>query len=393
MKRIIITFLLASAVVGQVSAQTTADVLRSVEANNKELQTEMHRVASEKIGAKADNNLPDPSVTFSHQYGNHPSTGTQNELIASQSFEFPSVYSRRSELARQKSTAFDRQTDLLRQTVLLRAKELCIDLTMLNKQKQLLDIRRENAEKLSTLYDKRLKTGDANIIETNKLSLELLNVKTEARMIEATRQAKLQELATLNGGTAIDFTAANYDPIQSDELTNFEQLKEQALGADKELLTLASQKDVAQQQIKVNKAKSLPGFQMGYRMNSQPGVYYNGFLVGVTIPLFANKNRVKQAQEQSRFADMQLESRSTAVSGELKQLYDRTVALRGSLGEYDKVMKNQDLTLLTKAIEAGQISMIEYFVNVSTYYQSMQNYLQLQDEYQKAMAELYKFKL
>ena len=51
------------------------------------------------------------------------------------------------------------------------------------------------------------------------------------------------------------------------------------------------------------------------------------------------------------------------------------------------------MALLNKAIQAGQISMIEYFVNVSTFYQSMQNYLQLQNEYQKVMAELYRFLL
>ena len=37
--------------------------------------------------------------------------------------------------------------------------------------------------------------------------------------------------------------------------------------------------------------------------------------------------------------------------------------------------------------------MIEYFVNVTTFYQSMQNYLQLQNEYQKAMAQLSRFRL
>lgn len=37
--------------------------------------------------------------------------------------------------------------------------------------------------------------------------------------------------------------------------------------------------------------------------------------------------------------------------------------------------------------------MIEYFVDVTTLYQSMQNHMQLQNEYQKVMAQLYKFKL
>ena len=50
-------------------------------------------------------------------------------------------------------------------------------------------------------------------------------------------------------------------------------------------------------------------------------------------------------------------------------------------------------TVVGEAIQAGQISMIEYFVDVTTLYQSMQNHMQLQNEYQKVMAQLYKFKL
>jgi len=37
--------------------------------------------------------------------------------------------------------------------------------------------------------------------------------------------------------------------------------------------------------------------------------------------------------------------------------------------------------------------MIEYFVEVSVIYQSHQNYLQLENQYQKAMARIYKSKL
>ena len=37
--------------------------------------------------------------------------------------------------------------------------------------------------------------------------------------------------------------------------------------------------------------------------------------------------------------------------------------------------------------------MIEYFVDVTTLYQSLQNYMQLQNEYQKVMAQIYKYQL
>ena len=73
---------------------------------------------------------------------------------------------------------------------------------------------------------------------------------------------------------------------------------------------------------------------------------------------------------------------------------NQSVALKTSIDEYGEVLESQNnLALLNKAIQAGQISMIEYFVDVTTLYQSMQNHMQLQNEYQKVMAQLYKFKL
>ena len=124
------------------------------------------------------------------------------------------------------------------------------------------------------------------------------------------------------------------------------------------------------------------------------GERYDGVLVGISIPIFANRNKVKQAKAEHFYAETRLDSQSDAEKAQLRQLWMKAGELRKSIQEYSSVLKQQDnMALLNKAIQAGQISMIEYFVNVSTFYQSMQNYLQLQNEYQKVMAELYRFLL
>lgn len=393
MKQFIIIATLASAVLSASGQNSIDEVLRSIEANNKELQANGQLTVSKKLEAKLDNNLPDPSVSYVHQYGNREGMGIQGELVASQSFDFPSVYVQKNKLAKSKATSYDRQGAEFRQQILLQAKELCLDLVLLNQQKALLDQRRQNAEQLSELYATRLQSGDANILETNKINLELLNAKTEARMNEATRIAKLQELATLNGGIAIDFTDTTYTPVK--ELLSFEELRSEAVTSNPQLLTLKSEQIAAQRQLSVNKSKGLPGFELGYRLNTATGgERFNGFLVGVTIPLFSNRNNVRQAKAQSLYTDLQLESTTSTVESELRQLYNQSLALRTSMDEYNTVLKSQNnLALLNKAIQTGQISMIEYFVDVTTLYQSMQNYMQLQNEYQKVMAQLYKYKL
>lgn len=377
-----------------VNGQNSIDaVLRSIEANNKELQANNQLTVSKKLEAKLDNNLPDPSVSYVHQYGNREGMGIQGELVASQSFDFPSVYVQKNKLAKSKAASFDRQGAEFRQQILLQAKEICLDLVLLNQQRALLDQRRQNAEQLAELYAMRLETGDANILETNKIDLELLNAKTEARMNESARIAKLQELATLNGGIAIDFTDTTY--MSDGDILSFEELCAEAVTSNPQLLTLKSEQVAARRQLSVNKSKSLPSFELGYRMNTATGgERFNGFLVGISIPLFSNRNNVKQAKAQALYTDLQLESTTTTVESELHQLYNQSVALKTSMDEYNTVLKSQNsLALLNKAIQTGQISMIEYFVDVTTFYQSMQNYMQLQNEYQKVMAQLYKYKL
>lgn len=393
MKQFIIIATLASVVLS-VSGQNSIDeVLRSIEANNKELQANKQLVASQKLEAKLDNNLADPTVTYSHLYGNREGMGFTGELVASQSFDFPSLYVQRGKLAKLRGEGIEHQGEEFRQQILLQAKEVCLDLVLLNQQKSLLEIRRRNAEQLSALYEQRLQNGDANILETNKINLELLNVRNEARVNEANRVAKLHELAMLNGGVELQFADTVYTPVEVP--VSVAGLKQEIVSSDRRLQSLRSAQTAARKQIGVSRAQSLPSFELGYRMNpSSGGERFNGFLVGVSIPLFANRNKVKQAKAQSLYTELQTESMQTAVESELLQLYNRSVSLKASIDEYSEVLEKQNsLALLNKAIRSGQISMIEYFADVTTLYQSIQNYMQLQNEYQKVMAQLYKYKL
>lgn len=89
------------------------------------------------------------------------------------------------------------------------------DIIMLRQLKQILEERLRNAEELAKMYAKRLQTGDANALETNKINLELLNVKTEVSLNETALRNKLQELSTLNGNLPVVFEESQYPPCLS----------------------------------------------------------------------------------------------------------------------------------------------------------------------------------
>jgi hypothetical protein len=68
--------------------------------------------------------------------------------------------------------------------------------------------------------------------------------------------------------------------------------------------------------------------------------------------------------------------------------------LANSRNEYAEALSSQRTDeLLNKALETGQISMIDYFVEITLLYDSMQNYLDVEKEYQNAVAQLLQYQL
>jgi len=407
MKKILILSSLLFSLAGT-SAQTAGidAILRQIEANNKELQANAQLVSSQKLENKADNNLPDPTLSYAHLWDSKNSNETVGELVVSQSFDFPTLYATRGKMNRLKSNALNAQALAFRQQILLQAKEVCLDIIGLQRQQALLDERLKNAEELSALYAKRLETGDANILETNKINLELLNVRTEVRLNRTALDNKLKELLALNGdqpltpgrplpdaipgAQALGLTAYPAVPLPA----NFPQLADELLTSDPALQSLKDKSTAARKQIAASKQGWLPKLELGYRRNTESGHTLNGVVVGFSFPIFENRSKVKIAKSQALNLDYQKENAALQARSDLWQLYEEARSLHASMEEYERTFRQQqDLSLLKQALTGGQISLIEYFVEVSVVYQSQANLLQLENQYQKAMAKLYKSRL
>lgn len=376
-------------------------VLQQIEMNNKELQANAQLISSQKLENKTVNNLPDPTLSYAHLWDSRNSNETVGELVISQSFDFPTLYATRGQVNRFKTDALDSQSTAFRQQILLQAKEICLDIIMLQRQQVLLKERLKNAQELSEMYAKRLATGDANILETNKINLELLNVRTEARMSETALNNKLKELSALNGNQPLTIgNRPTAEAIGSMEYpaaplpTNFQQVCDDLLAADPTLQAFSGESAAARKQILASKQGWLPKLELGYRRNTESGHPLNGVVVGFSFPIFENRNKVKIAKTQALNIDYLKENTALQASATLWQLYEEARNLHTSMEEYQLTFQQQeDLSLLKQALVGGQISMIEYFVEVSVVYQSKANLLQLENLYQKAMAQIYKSRL
>lgn len=326
------------------SAQTSGidAVLQQIEANNKELQANSHLISSQKLENKTNNNLPDPTLSYAHLWDSKNSDETVGEMVISQSFDFPTLYATRGKMNRLKTNALDAQATAFRQQILLQAKEVCLDIIMLQRQQALLDERLKNAEELSAMYTRRLETGDANALETNKINLELLNVRTEARMNQTALNNKLKELLVLNGnqpftpGRPMPGVTPNAQALGLTEYpavplpTDFRPLADELLASDPTLQSLQGESSAARKQISASKQGWLPKLELGYRRNTESGHPLNGVVVGFSFPLFENRNKVKIAKTQALNIDYQKENAALQASSALWQLYEEAKNLHAS---------------------------------------------------------------
>ena len=389
-------YILGSILLGTLTtrAQSSIDqVLKSIETNNKSLQANTKMTDAQKLEAQTGKFLANPSVEWEQMWGNRNNPGSEYTLTVKQSLDFPTTYSNKNKLANLKANTIGFQSAAYRQQLLLNAKQTCIEIIYLRKQKSLLDERLANAETMFALYKKRFESGDANQLELNKIQLELLNAQNQSRLNKAALTAAEEQLRNLNGGNPITFDATDYPA--GEELINFDQLQAAFMDADPNLKSLTGNQEIANREVKLSRSLTLPKFDVGYKRNAASDhVASNGFMVGVSIPLFENKNTVKKAKAQAEFATASLEDNRLNLKTNLQQLYQQAEALQISRADYAKVLEQQrNIELLNKALNAGQLSVIDYFTELSTIYDSHQSYLDVEKEYHSILAQLYQYKL
>ena len=375
-------------------AQNSIDqVLKSIETNNKSLQANTKMTDAQKLEAQTGKFLANPSVEWEQMWGNRNNPGSEYTLTVKQSLDFPTTYSNKNKLANLKANTIGFQSAAYRQQLLLNAKQTCIEIICLRKQKSLLDERLANAETMFALYKKRFESGDANQLELNKIQLELLNAQNQSRLNKAALTAAEEQLRNFNGGNPITFDATDYPT--GEELINFDQLQAAFMEADPNLKSLTGDQEIANREVKLSRSLTLPKFDVGYKRNAaKDHVASNGFMVGVSIPLFENKNTVKKAKAQAEFATASLEDNRLNLKTNLQQLYQQAEALQISRADYAKVLEQQrNIELLNKALNAGQLSVIDYFTELTTIYDSHQSYLDVEKEYHSILAQLYQYKL
>lgn len=375
---------------GSVQSQQVDSVLAKVAKNNKILQAEKQRIEAAKTGFKTGLTLYDPQVSYDFLKGFPAAAGNQNDLSVVQAFDFPTVYGNRKNVSNLKITQTDFEARSATQEILLQAKLIAIQLVYLNKRNRELQQRMRSAEQFYADYQKKFDRQDATILDINKARLLLTNLKTDVKLLATERAEFMQKLAELNGCNAIDFTDTTYPAAPV--IPDFETLEQTIEASDPTLKYYEAQQQIGQAEMKLSKSLRLPKMELGYHYQGILGQRFHGAHLGFSVPLWENRNKVKYQQTQTTFYGAQVEAHRTEHFSAIKQLYDKYKELQINLDEYRQSLQSfSSYELLNKALQAGQLTTLQYYMEVSLIYESKDRYLLLEFEASKALAQLYKY--
>ena len=364
-----------------VSCLADTALVHAIEYNNPQLRAARSANRALMADLRAENRPGQTSIEYSPFYQSGYEGVASSELIVQQEFNFPTLYAARSRQAHAQQSQLDLQYRVLRRDILLEATQLSIDLQAAQAMRQLLGLRLSAADTLFMAYQRRLDEGDATLIDVNRIKMDRMSVTTEALRCDAQLASLTHDLERLNGGRPLPRLSASLMDAPLTEANTDETSSLESRLAAASVATARRELSVAQQ-------SWLPDLTLGYRRNTEQAESLHGFLVGVSVPLFGNGQRVKAARLRRTAAEEQLLTVQAEQTARQLSLLDQARQLRLMLQAYDEPLMHQQLTLLRHAVMAGELSVIAYYAEADRIYTLLQERLSTLCEYRKTLASL-----
>ncbi len=368
---------------------TIENVMAEIEKNNTTLSALKEKAEANKLGNKTGIYMQNPEVEFNYLWGDAV-TGNRTDFSAKQTFDFPTAYGYKNQISDIKNEQVVLEFQKQRKDLLFNARLVCYNLIYINALMAELSKRISNDESIAKSYKSKLDAGETNILEYNKAQLNLLNLRKEKESLTIESEALLGELTRLNGGIPIEFTRTEFPG--STIPANFEQWYTEAGQSNPLLNWLKKEIELNQKQVSLNRAMNLPKLQAGYMSESVVGQDFKGVTVGLSIPLWENKNTVKYSKATTLAMESAANDNKIQMYNQLKILHAKAIGLQKSVSDYKENLKLfNNSELVAKALDKGEISLIEYMLELSIYYESINNLLQSEMEMNKTVAELNKY--
>lgn len=373
-------------------ANTFDDVLSEVMSNNLTGRPEAARAEAQTEDILGENTLESPEVEFSRVWNTEAGGENKWSLSVSQSFDWPGVYAARREAARTSRIASQYLVESTLLDLRMEVSTLLIDIIY---NAQLIEMQSELVDRMNRMeayYKKAADAGSETRLDYNKTVLERIAVHRELHSMEAQRETLLASLQALNGGKDVTELAKRlgslYPIMPAVENLSAELIKER----DPQYAAALASVEAAKSMVKVEKRSRIPGFTLGYEHEVEGTETFNGFSIGLTLPVWGRKHQIKagtlEAEAALMDAEMALARRLAEMEGDRRQL----ASLRTILDEYEPVVNDKaNYELLHKALTAGQINFLTFIQEANYFIAAKRDYIDTLYEYNLTLTRLSRY--
>lgn len=377
-----VLFFAIPAAVSAMTPQEAADAILG--RNGDRLQIENARNAKD-LETLTLANAPDPEVEGEYLVA---PTASDNRWSAGLTYgvEWPGVYRSRRHLAAALREANSAEAkDAVWQKYVEILKEIG---NYIFAERKLLLLREVDCftDSLVALNEKAHRGGEISTLALSKIKLEHGRIHTSIANLEAEKNGIEGNLKTLNGGMDCKPILASISrEWEQTPLFSLQHYLDEARTSP-ELEKVIAQYKVAQSEIEVAKMQGLPGFTLGYSHLYEDGMHFNGASLGVSIPLFSNRGKVKAAKAAQAVAEYEMTVTTDRLESDVEALYEEVKLIDETLVTPMEVFSTTDYNnLLLKAYRGGEMSLTSYLQERSWFYESHLDLLELQYQREQKM--------
>jgi len=360
-------------------------VLAAVKSTNKVLIASRLQMEAEMREARTGIYLPNPEVQFDYLWGDPTSSGNRTDFGITQSFSFPSVYVQRSNQSGLRQTGASLKYLQKEREVLLKAESDWLNIVGLNKQLSVLNHKILLSEEIAQKAKLQRSKGEIDIIRYHHAQMEFVNLKMVRTELELQRNNLQTGLNLLCGGKSILINDTVFPLLSSISLNDIMG----SYSGTPKVKSLENVVKVRNLDKSIAVSEWLPKFKAGYYSEVVTGLKYQGIQTGISIPLWQNINSVKTADYQIQVADAELDQLKSQEMAHLVSLFNKRDKLVTQLQEIKSaLLPVNDLSLLRKALDSGEMNISEFYFELSVFYTSWIGLLNTEKELALTDAEL-----
>ncbi len=365
-------------------AQSSQEIISKIEANNLSLKALQQQIAAETEDNLASAALTDPSVEFGYLFGLEGMN--KHTLSVRQSFDFGALSGARKTAALTRNELLALEYRAARRDVLTRARTLLAEITYYNALIEEYSIRLDYARQVEQAYRTGCEQGEFSILELRKASVSLAEAEGLLELAQVERYALVSELTALNGGESIEIVSSEQERVMIPG--SFDEW----IGSAEQSSVLEyvrKQVSLSEQQLKLTRNETMPNITIGYMEEVLPIEAFRGPTIGISIPLWSSSRKVSSAKAQVQAAKAQEKNVYAEFYAQAKALYNKALRLGETSNKYNSLTAPEEsLRDLKTALDAGEISLIDYIAELSFYYDTRELALRTERDYLIAVAEL-----